>query len=142
MEFITQNGGVAIEIKPASFKDACALRKAVSKSLMGQNLLGGADISNILDIKVDSIMQLLINIDTSEDFEKSIQECLKVCIYDKGGKNLRITSQLFDDIESAREDYYEIIIKCCEVNLRPFFKSLASEFKARLKMIPENSPEQ
>lgn len=141
MEFTTQNGNVVIEIRPASFRDACNLKKAVAKGLMGNDLLKDVNTSNLLDIKLDSILQILINIDTSDDFERAVMECLKSCIYDKGGKNLKINTQLFDDIESAREDYYEILSKCVEVNLRPFFKSLVSEFNNRLKTLPEGSPE-
>lgn len=136
MEFITQNGKVAIEIVSVSFKDACNLRKAVAKGIKGKDL--GLNNTNLMDIRIDSLLQLLVDIDTSDEFEKAIMECLKCCIYDKGGKNLKITAQLFDDIPEAREDYYEIITKCCEENLRPFFKSLASEFKTRLAAIPEN----
>lgn len=139
MEFVTQNGYVAIDIIPASFKDACNLKKAVAKGLLGKDL--GIGENSLMDIKLDSILQLLVDIDTSDEFEKAVMECLKYCIYDKGGKNLKITAQLFDDIPSAREDYYEIITKCCEENLRPFFKSLASEFKTRLATIPVNVQE-
>lgn len=140
MEFITQNGNVAIEIKSASFKEACNLKKAVAKGLTGKDL--GFGNTSLMDIKLDSILQLLVDIDTSDEFEKAVMECLKCCIYDKGGKNLKITAQLFDDIPEAREDYYEIVTKCCEENLRPFFKSLVSEFKTRLATIPEDIQEQ
>lgn len=140
MEFVTQNGGVTVEVKAASFKDASNLKKAVAKGLKGNNL--GLDGANISDIKLDSIIQLLIDIDTSEDFERALLECLKYCIYDKGGKNLKINVNLFDDIPEAREDYYEIITKCCEENLRPFFKSLVSEFNHRLATIPSESQTQ
>ena len=136
MEFLTQNTNVNIEIKPASFKDASNLKKAVAKGLIGKDL--GFN-NSLLDIKIDSILQLLVDIDTSDEFEKAVMECLKCCLYDKGGKNLKITPQLFDDIPEAREDYYEIVTKCCEENLRPFFKSLASEFKTRLAAIPEEN---
>lgn len=131
MEFTTQNGNVVIEIKPASFKEAVNLKKAVAKGLTGKNILN-ADASNLMDIKLDSILQLLVDIDTSDEFESAVMECLKCCIYDKGGKNLKINALLFDDIPEAREDYYEIITKCCEENLRPFLKSLVSEFNNRL----------
>lgn len=140
MEFMTQNCNVTIEVKPASFKDACNLKKAVAKGLTGKDL--GLNGSSLMDIKLDSILQLLVDIDTSDEFEKAILECLKCCIYDKGGKNIKITAQLFDDIPEAREDYYEIVTKCCEVNLRPFFKSLASEFKTRLETLTNENPEQ
>lgn len=140
MEFITQNGNVEIEIKAASFKDACNLKKAVAKSLVGKefDLNGGS----LMDVNLDSILQLLVDIDTSDEFEKAVMECLKCCIYDKGGKNIKITSQVFDDFPEAREDYYQIVTKCCEVNLRPFFKSLVSEFNSRLATIPSESQEQ
>lgn len=140
MEFVTQNGGVTVEVQAASFKDASNLKKAVAKGLKGNSL--GLDGTNISDIKLDSIIQLLIDIDTSEDFERALMECLKNCIYDKGGKNLKINMNLFDDIPEAREDYYEIITKCCEENLRPFFKSLVSEFNHRLATIPSENQEQ
>lgn len=141
MEFTTQNGGVVIEIKPASFKDASNLKKAVAKGLTGKNFMN-TDATSLMDIKLDSILQLLVDIDTSDEFETAVLECLKCCIYDKGGKNLRITAQLFDDIPEAREDYYEIITKCCEENLRPFIKSLVSEFNNRLKTVPSDNPKQ
>lgn len=142
MEFITQNGKVEVEIKPASFKEACNLKKAVGKSLTSKGFITDLDTSNLMDIKLDSILQLLVDIDTSDEFEKAVMECLKLCIYDKGGKNLKINTQLFDDIPEAREDYYEIITKCVEVNLRPFFKSLVSEFNHRLSTIQNENLEQ
>ena len=141
MEFVTQNGNVAVEIFPATFKDACNLKKAVGKSLTGKGFIDNIQTSSLMDIKLDSILQLLVDIDTSDEFEKSVMECLKSCIYDKGGKNLKINSQLFDDIPEAREDYYEIVTKCVEVNLRPFFKSLVSEFNHRLATIPSENQE-
>ena len=127
MEFVTQNGNVTIDVMPASFKDACNLKKAVAKGLLGKDL--GIGESSLMDVKIDSILQLLVDIDTSDDFEKAIMECLKCCIYDKGGKNLKITTQLFDDIPETREDYYEIITKCVEVNLRPFSRALLQSSK-------------
>lgn len=138
MEFTTKNGKVAIEIITSSFKDAVRLKKAVAKGLKGLNLSN--DASSLMELKLDSILQLLVDIDTSEEFETAIMECLKCCIYDKGGKNLKINMQLFDDIPEAREDYYEIIAKCCEENLRPFLKSLVSEFNNRLETIPNGNP--
>lgn len=140
MEFITQNGQVAIEIKPASFKEASRLKRAVAKGISGKDL--GLSGDSLLDIKIDSIFQLLMDIGTSDEFEKSVMECLKCCIYDKGGKNLKITEQVFDDFPEAREDYYEIVSKCCEENLRPFFKSLVSEFKTRLAKAEKQDQEQ
>lgn len=140
MNFITQNGQKEVIINAASFKDASNLRKAVMKSIiesdfaknLDKNALESLNLTSILDVG----LKLIFNADTSENFEKAIFECLKVCLYE----NKKITLQLFDDIPEAREDYYEIVSKCCEENLRPFFKSLVTEFQARLKMSDKNIP--
>lgn len=140
MNFITQNGQKEVIINAASFKDASNLRKAVMKSIiesdfaksLDKNALETLNLTSILDVG----LKLIFNADTSENFEKAIFECLKVCLYE----NKKITLQLFDDITEAREDYYEIVSKCCEENLRPFFKSLVTEFQARLKMSDKNIP--
>lgn len=140
MEFDTTNG-VKVEIKAASWKDACALRKAVEKAMKNTSVWKSFNSTNIslLDVDLSSLMQIIIDIDISDDFENAIMNCLRYCIYDKGGKNLKITAQLFDDIPEAREEYYEIVLKCLEENLRPFFKSLASTFSNELKAIPDEN---
>lgn len=130
MEITTQNGQKSVEIKAASFKNTGELKRAVIKSLNGV----GIDLNNI-DIKGESnpfetIVQILIGIETSEDFETALFKCLENCIYDKFFK---ITPQLFDDKPEAREDYYEIAAACVEVNLRPFFKSLVSALNQKLQ---------
>ena len=130
MEFTTQNGQKMVEIKAASFKDAADLKKAVLKSLKDI----GIDLNNLDNIQnanvIETITQLLLNIDISEEFERALFKCLENCIYDKFYK---ITPQLFDDKPETREDYYEIAANCVEVNLRPFFKSLVSALKQKFK---------
>ena len=136
MEFVTQNGGKKVEIKEASFKNACNLKKAVMKCLLNTDALRGVNIENLQGVDAskifDSLGQMLINMDTSEEFDKAIMACLTDCIYDGFFK---INEQLFDDKPEAREDYYEIVSKCAEVNLRPFFKSLVSELKQRFQTL-------
>lgn len=142
MEFTTTNGQKEVKIIAASFKDAANLKKATIKALKNAEIIDGLEInisnnSNILN----KLSEALMSIDTSEEFESAVFECLKSCIYDTQGLKLKITPQLFDDIPDAREDYYEIVAKCCEENLRPFFKSLVSELKTRFKQMGTNSPE-
>lgn len=136
MEFTTQNGQKEVVINCASFKDASNLRKAVMKSIIESDFSKGLDKGALeslnLTTMLDVGLKLILNADTSEIFEKAIFECLKVCLYDG---NHKITSQLFDDIPEAREDYYEIVSKCCEENLRPFFKSLVTEFQTRMNQL-------
>lgn len=136
MEFVTQNGNKKVEIKEASFKDASNLKKAVMKCLLNTDALKGVNVENLQGVDstklFDSLGQMLINMDTSEEFDRAIMNCLSNCIYDGFFK---ITEQLFDDKPEAREDYYEIVSKCTEVNLRPFFKSLVSELKQRFQTL-------
>lgn len=136
MEFVTQNGGKKVEIKETSFKNACNLKKAVMKCLLNTDALRGVNIENLQGVDAskifDSLGQMLINMDTSEEFDKAIMACLSDCIYDGFFK---INEKLFDDKPEAREDYYEIVSKCAEVNLRPFFKSLVSELKQRFQTL-------
>lgn len=142
MEFITTNGQKEVKINAASFKDAANLRKALVKCLKEEGILKGSNLAEITNIDVNTIISVLVNIDSSDEFEKAVMECLKVCIYDFMGKNIKITPQLFDDIPEAREDYYEIVTKCCEVNLAPFFKSLGSELKTRFAAMAPSTQEQ
>lgn len=138
MEFVTQNG-IEVNIVAAPTRSAMRLKREVIKHLKNKGLIEKIQNGNLTGLQLTDILDLLIDIDTSEEFEKSIFECLKVCIYDTQGKKLRISEQLFDDIPEARDDYYEIITKCCEVNLRPFLKSLFSAFKTHLETIPEEN---
>lgn len=146
MEFTTSNGQKPILINPASFREAANLKKAAMKCLQRVGILNDVNISNVQNIQLsnllDKLFDLVLNLDTSDEFEDAVMNCLSACIYDYKNKNIKITQQLFDDIPEAREDYYEIVSKCCEVNLRPFLKSLISEFTTRLKQQGKSIPEQ
>ena len=140
MEFTTTNGHKEITITASSFREAVSLKKAFLGALIESNAfetLKANDITISATNLLDVIGKLLINIDISDSFEKAIMKCLESCVYD--GKQ-KITEQLFDDIPELREDYYEIITKCCEVNLRPFFKSLVSELKTRFPQMESVTP--
>lgn len=82
---------------------------------------------------LDAIIKVLIAADTSSDFEKALFECLKHCLYDEF---YPINEKLFEDKPEAIEDYYEIVAKCIEENLRPFFKSLVTAFNTNIQNIP------
>lgn len=129
MEFTTHNGQKSVKIIPASFQDAINLKKAAAKCLLDAGIIKNFDFQGLeLSALIDNAVELLFTAETSDVFEKAVFECLKSCVYDD---KYKITAQIFDDKPEIREDYYEIISKCVEVNLRPFFKSLVSEFKTR-----------
>jgi len=142
MEFITTNTKKSVKIIPAAFKDVAALKRAVMKIALNSDILKGGQLSKINNSDhtgmLTSLIEGVIGLDTSEEFERALMTCLTVCIYDD---KFSITSQLFDDKPEIREDYYEIASKCCEENLRPFFKSLVSELKTRFNQVGETTPE-
>lgn len=145
MEFITQNGQKEVKIVAAPFKVATKLKQEAMKcasKLEDFKVLEPNNLQSLNSEKlIDSLVQLLINFDASEDFEKAVFDCLSYCIYDGFNK---ISFQLFDDKPEIREDYYEIVSNCIEVNLRPFFKSLATALKIRFQTIkiPESQEQE
>lgn len=130
MEFITANGNKKVEIKMASFRDANNLKKVIMKSL-------GENIKDLEGNLLEMLPKILIELETSAEFESAITPCLSICIYDGFHK---ITPQLFDDFPDARQDYYEILTNCVEFNLRPLWQSLVTELKRRMETIKTESP--
>lgn len=139
MEIITKNGQKEVVINAASFQNASNLRKAVMKSIIESDFTKGLDKAALESLNFTSLLdiglKLIFNADSSNSFEKALFECLKDCYIDEDGIKNKITALLFDEKPELREDYYEIVSKCCEENLRPFFKSLVSEFQARMNQL-------
>lgn len=137
MEFITTNGKKKVTIKVATFKEMCELKTEAMKCLL---VAGRNDLINLQGIDkskaLESILEVLIAADSSEDFNKAVFKCLGRCTYDEF---YTITPQFFEDKPEAIEDYYEIVAKCVEVNLRPFFKSLVTAFKANMDKMTSNT---
>lgn len=123
-----------IQKYPVGVKLISALRDSKGNGKNVADVLSGTDIefSNVLDF----IKDCLIGLDTNEAIQSTLYECLAYCTYQSTRK---INAQLFDDVPEAREDYYEIVAKCLECNLRPFLKSLQSQFST-LFGIAGNSP--
>lgn len=130
MEFITTNGQKKVTINTATFKEMCDLRKEAMKCIQcftKENLLDLKAINT--SQRMDAILDVLIEADTSDSFNNALFKCLGRCTYDEFHS---ITPQFFEDNHEAIEDYYEIVAKCIEVNMRPFYKSLVSAFKANM----------
>lgn len=143
MEIITKNGQKTIDIKEASFQDAINLKKATAKCLLDAEVVKNLDFQGLdLSALIDKTMEVLFSAETSNFFEKALFECMKYCYICENGVKMKITPQLFDEKPELREDYYEIVSKCFEVNLRPFFKSLVTEFKTRFNQIPKDQAQE
>ena len=142
-EIKLQNSGKTLIVNTASTAEVKFLKNVlleeVKKYPLGLKLLGNT--ASIFDKQVDFtsvfdfIKNVLISVDVSETAEAAIFECLKHCVYDRTHK---ITLDLFDEVEEAREDYYEIIFACAEENLRPFIKSLVSMWKIQAEKLGKN----
>ncbi len=142
LEFKAGNTGAEVVINPASYKEVLNLKKHIlieikkhplglKLSDSGENILNKEiDISDVADFLKDTIIAL----DISDELNNAIFSCLKVCSWNMH----KITPELFDIKPEIREDYYEIVIKCIEENLRPFMKSLASEWKILAPKIGES----
>lgn len=139
-EFNATNTGNRVVINCANMNEAMQLKNVIfneiKKSPLGLKLT--ADKNSILESELDiaSILEfiknILLSIDSSEAFEEAIFNCLRHCTYKS---TFKIDKDLFDNqqVQEAREDYYEIVYYCVEENLRPFFKSLVSVWKILLQ---------
>lgn len=133
----TQNGQKRLVVNCATTKEVKELKRVILKELtkypLGLKILNngvGALLDKEVDFSgiIDFIKNVIINIDTSEEFDSAIYACLSHCTYDSTNV---INEQLFDNNEKAREDYYEIIFACIEANLKPFMISLVSLWKVQ-----------
>ena len=138
-EFKATNTGNKIIINCAPTRDVLRLKQVILREMIKQPLglkmkEGQQNIQDFIQQEVDAtgimefIKNVILSIDTSDDFLEAVFECLKYCTYKS---TYKINMDLFDDksIPEAREDYYEIIESCIEENLRPFGKSLISTWK-------------
>lgn len=133
MKELTGHNGAKIVINSAPFKVVKQLRKCIAQELKELQIdIGNPDsllalkkeFGNNVSKYLNSLKNLLLGLETSEEFERVVWLCLQECLYDQKA----ITPTLFDDIERAREDYDLIVYECVKENLGPFFKSLGGMF--------------
>ena len=120
-EFETKSGAkIAINVAP--FEAALNLWSMVQKAAASQRI--GIDFLK----DPQSLLTLILVVDSSEDFKAALWPCLMRCTRN----NQKIDKSIFTDPE-VRKEYYEILAPCVEENIRPFVESMFSEFNARLK---------
>ncbi len=126
-ECTTVNGNAELILNEATFADCIILQSAIMEEAKKLKIdIGDMDISlNVSSISnlLDNIKDLFFGLMTSDKFDRIIFKCLASCTYN----GIKITKQLFDDMPEARQDYYQIIKECVEINLNPFLKSLTSQ---------------
>lgn len=121
--------GKIITINPAKFKHTKLLRECIARELMKHKIDIGnpktleqisKNIKENIGELINLLKDVLLGLETSQEFNNVIWLCLQECTYD----NAMITEQLFDDIPEYREDYDLIVMEVVKENLRPFLKSL------------------
>lgn len=126
-ECTTVNGNATLVLNEATFADCIILQSVMMEEAKKLKIdIGDMDISlNVSSMSnlLDNIKDLFFGLMTSEKFDRIIFKCLGSCTYN----GVKITKQLFDDMPEARQDYYQIIKECVEINLNPFRKSLTSQ---------------
>lgn len=114
--------GASVSIAPSSFKNAFALKNAISKELSTNKI--DVDITKLnlnSDIDFSVLLPLLLKIDSSDEVHKALFDCLIHCTYNSN----KITPALFEDSKTW-EDFYKIAIECIKANIAPFFKGMVS----------------
>lgn len=127
-ECTTVNGNATLILNEATFADCIILQSVIMEEAKKLKLdIGNMEIEDFeftsMSKLLDNIKDLFFGLMTSDKFERIIFKCLGYCTYN----NVKITKQLFDDMLEARQDYYQIIKECVEINLNPFLKSLTSQ---------------
>lgn len=144
VEILTTNNVKAV-IELASMREALHLKRVVFKelskagidldgllSLKGQNL---KDLDTN-DMNLNSLVSAVFSIIGSEELDNALIECLSRSRYNRE----KITLETFED-EKAREDYYEVLMKCAEINLTPFFKGLVSTCNQVMEKVVKTQPD-
>ena len=140
-ECTTVNGNAELILNEATFADCIVLQSVIMEEAKKLKIdigeieldFGGASVTALLD----SIKDLFLNLMTSDKFDRIIFKCLASCTYN----GIKITKQLFDDMPEARQDYYQIIKECVEINLAPFLKSLTSQLSTLLPTVTSDNQE-
>ena len=129
--------GAKIVINEASWGDVRKLKKVLAIELLklgidiDKEFLGQSEENLMVGSKLFQLLKdVYLTLEASDDFNDEIINCLQYCTYD----NIQIKEHLFDDKPEAREDYYDMVIGCLEVNLSPFIKKVLSKFSNQINI--------
>ena len=118
MKKITLPSGKTLEISLASFSEANALNKAVASELKGLKIDKDLDLEDPNFIK-DAVCTAI----ASDRIMECLDACIKRCTYD----GLKINKDTFEP-EENRQDYFVVYKEVLIETIRPFLKSLLSQF--------------
>jgi hypothetical protein len=110
----TLDSGAELEVTMAPFTVGLRLFKAVGKVIKEVDILGEAELFNI-------IKNAALGIVTSDEVESVLWECMGRATYN----NRKVNWEIFED-EKIREDYLSVAKEVLWFNLSPFSKNLRS----------------
>ena len=113
MKEFKSSTGKKIVINCASMKNAKRLRKALANELLKVNIDVGnpKDLSELSNTFKDTnkwlniFKEILLGLETSEDFDNVINDCMKECTYD----NIKLKDLLYVDEKNICSKYKYII---------------------------------
>lgn len=121
MKEFTAKSGATIVINVAPWDDAKRLKGAILREVAN----AGVKIDKEAD--VSSLVSAVLTVDSSDFVDRALGPCLARCTRNSA----KIVSSTFDS-EEARQDYYQIIIECVMVNMRPLVDGLTNVLPASL----------
>lgn len=127
MTNIKLESGREVGFDLAPFADGKELYRAWQAE-MKQIAIAGDDEFNINFIK-----NIMCGLGDSDRVEAAVYRCMKRCTYN--GERIVIPDS-FED-ERAREDYSDVLAVVIRENLRPFTKTLVTQFRAIFRKIIE-----
>ena len=118
-EIILQSGN-KLQIQSPQFKLAMDLIRCICKEMKEQKIKIDANELKDESQALSFIFEIIFTLVGSAEFENCFFAVANTCLYN----GEKINESLFNDRESAREDFFEIEYKIIEACIKPFMKSL------------------
>jgi len=129
MQDITLKSGNVLKFSVASFIDSIRLTNIIAKafSQRGLNIKLDRDtelsFQGLFEKNPDAFIKGLMDVIFEEFVMDVVFKCAEKCIYVKKGVSMKVTAETFED-EEARKDFYEVMLKIAQENIKPFFGNL------------------
>lgn len=129
MKDIQLKSGNILRFGNAPFIDSIRLVNVVARAFSQRGLEVKIDrdteisFSGLFGKNPDAFVKGLVDVVFEEFVMNLVLKCAEKCLYVVNGVTQKITLDTFEN-ESAREDFFEIMITIAKENIDPFFKNL------------------
>lgn len=122
----TLPSGAKLEVTLSPFAVSKALYQAIAEDLKEIRISAGSDVAGMLK---DAFCAGI----SSKRIEQSLRECMKKATYN----GVRITDDTWEP-EESRQDYLPACLEVASVNVRPFMKSLWSQYADTFRSLQDS----